>query len=121
MLAVSAGSFDLLRVQADVTGSINKKKNLYFWPAPAGRTAAALPGTSTAGASRAYGSLKWEIAPRTSWQVNVNYVNDDASNNYQPRVPIYNSRIRTAYSWCLSTSIPVTAAGTKATTINCSP
>lgn len=90
--SVSAGSFDLLRAQADVTGSINKKKNLYFLAGAGWQNGGSFTRHFGRRSIQAYGSLKWEMGPRTSWQVNGNYVNDDASNNYQPRVPIYNSR-----------------------------
>lgn len=36
-------------------------------------------------------SIKWEITSKTSWQLNTNLIRDDVSNNYQPRVPVYNT------------------------------
>lgn len=89
--AASAGSFDLYRLQADVTGSINKKKNLYFLAGAGWQDGGSFTKNFDRRSIQLYGSLKWEPDPRTSWQINGNYINDDASNNYQPRVPIYNN------------------------------
>jgi iron complex outermembrane receptor protein len=89
--AVSAGSFDLFRTQADVSGSMNKKKNLYFLAGAAYQNGGHFTRDFDRRTIQVYGSVKWEITPRTTWQLNGNYINDDASNNYQPRVPVYNS------------------------------
>lgn len=89
--SVSAGSFDLYRAQADVTGSLNKKKTLYFLAGAGWQDGGSFTQAFDRRSIQLYGSLKWEIGSRTTWQVNTNYINDDASNNYQPRVPIYNS------------------------------
>ncbi len=90
--SISAGSFDLYRAQADITGSLNKKKNLYFLAGAGYQNGGSFTQAFDRRSLQLYGALKWEIGTRTTWQVNANYVNDDASNNYQPRVPIYNSR-----------------------------
>lgn len=90
--SVSAGSFDLYRAQADITGSLNKKKNLYFLAGAGYQQGGSFTQAFDRRSLQLYGALKWEIGTRTTWLVNGNYVNDDASNNYQPRVPIYNSR-----------------------------
>lgn len=90
--SVSAGSFDLYRAQADITGSITKKKNLYFIAGAGFQDGGGFTQSFDKWSIQLYGSVKWDIAPRTSWQVNLNYVNDDASNNYQPRVPLYNNK-----------------------------
>lgn len=89
--SVSAGSFDLYRAQADITGSLNKKRNLYFLAGAGWQNGGSFTQAFDRRSIQLYGSVKWEIGPRTTWQVNTNYINDDASNNYQPRVPIYNS------------------------------
>lgn len=90
--SISGGNFDLIRAGADVSGSINKKKNLYFLAGAAVQNGGSFTRDFDRRNIQVYGAVKWEIAPRTSWQINGNYINDDASNNYQPRVPIYNSR-----------------------------
>lgn len=90
--SVTAGSFDLYRVQADVTGSINKKKTLYFLAGAGWQNGGSFTRDMERRSTQVYGAVKWELSDKTSWQVNANYVNDDAGNNYQPRVPIYNSR-----------------------------
>ncbi|MFX1704890.1 TonB-dependent receptor [Chitinophaga sp. CC14] len=89
---VAAGSFDLIRAQADITGSINKKKNLYFLAGAGWQNGGSFTRHFDRRSIQVYGSLKWEVNPKTSWQINGNYVNEDASNNYQPRVPIYKSK-----------------------------
>lgn len=92
--SLAAGTFDLFRVQADVTGSINKKKTLYFLAGAGWQNGGSFVRNFDRKSMQAYGSLKWEIAARTTWQINGNFVNDDASNNYQPRVPLFNSQNR---------------------------
>jgi iron complex outermembrane recepter protein len=90
--SVAGGSFDLYRAQADVTGSINRKKTLYFLAGAGWQNGGSFTNHFDRRSIQLYGSLKWEITPRTYWQVNTNYINDNASNNYQPRVPIFNTR-----------------------------
>lgn len=90
--SVAGGSFDLLRAQADATGSINKKKNLYFLAGAGWQDGGSFTADFDRRSIQLYGALKWEISARSSWQLNTNYINDDASNNYQPRVPIFNSQ-----------------------------
>jgi len=89
--SVAAGSFDLYRAQADVTGSINKKKNLYFLAGAGWQDGGSFTSRFDRRSIQLYGSLKWDIGARTSWQINTNYINDNAGNNYQPRVPVFNS------------------------------
>ena len=89
--SIAAGSFDLYRAQAELTGSINKKKNLYFLAGAGWQNGGSFTTQFDRRSIQLYGSLKWDISPRTSWQLNTNYINDNASNNYQPRVPIFNS------------------------------
>lgn len=89
--SIAAGSFDLYRAQADITGSINKKKNLYFLAGAGWQHGGSFTTHFDRRSIQLYGSLKWEIGTRTSWQLNTNYINDNASNNYQPRVPVFNS------------------------------
>jgi iron complex outermembrane recepter protein len=90
--SVTAGSFDLYRAQGDVTGTINKKKNLYFLAGMGWQKGGAFTRDFDKRNLQVYTSLKWELKPRTTWQINANYINDNTSNNYQPRVPIYNSQ-----------------------------
>ncbi|SJZ93521.1 TonB-dependent Receptor Plug Domain [Sediminibacterium ginsengisoli] len=90
--SVSGGSFNLFRVQADVTGSLTKNKKLYFLAGTGLQNGGKFTRDYNYRSFQLYGSVKWEIAKSASWQVNFNYINDDASNNYQPRVPIYNTR-----------------------------
>lgn len=90
--SVAAGSFDLYRVQGDVTGNLNKKKNIYFLAGMAWQKGGSFTRNFDRRNLQVYGSVKWEIGARTSWQINGNYINDNTSNNYQPRVPIYNTQ-----------------------------
>ncbi|WP_256006838.1 TonB-dependent receptor [Pedobacter deserti] len=89
--SAAGGSFDLYRMQADVTSSLTRSKNLYFLFGGGFQDGGSFTDGFDRRSIQAYGSLKWDIAPKTSWQINANYIHDDASNNYQPRVPIYNS------------------------------
>lgn len=90
--SVAAGSFDLYRAQADASGSFDKKKNLYFLAGAAWQKGGSFTKDFDRRNLQVYGSVKWEIDARTSWQINGNYINDNTSNNYQPRVPIYNTQ-----------------------------
>lgn len=90
--SMAGGSFDLYRLQADITGSINQKKTLYFLAGAGWQNGGSFTNRFDRRSIQLYGALKWEITPRTFWQLNTNYINDNASNNYQPRVPIYNTR-----------------------------
>ena len=90
--SLSYGSFDLYRAQADITGSMDKKKKLYFIAGAGFQDGGNFTHSFDRRSIQLFGSVKWEISARTSWQVNLNYVNDDASNNYQPRVPLYNNK-----------------------------
>lgn len=89
--AATYGTFDLVRLQADVSGSINKKKNIYFVTGAAFQNGGSFTDHFDRRNLQIYGSVKWEISSKTSWQLNGLYISDDASNNYQPRVPIYNT------------------------------
>ncbi len=83
------GSLNLFRAMADVTGSITKKKNLYYLLGAGWQNGGKYTDDFYSRNLQVYGAVKWEIAPQTSWLINANYIHDDASNNYQPRVPVY--------------------------------
>lgn len=86
---IGAGSFNLFRAMADITGSINKKKTLYFLAGVAGQTGGRFTKGYDNNNLQVYGSLRWDINARTYWQVNVNYVYDRATDNWQSRIPLY--------------------------------
>ncbi|MBX2921906.1 MAG: TonB-dependent receptor [Chitinophagaceae bacterium] len=85
--AVSAGSFGLFRMQADVTGSINKNKSLYY---------VAGFGTENGGKvtkdwknqnALIFTAVKWEANDKTSLQLNANYNYDNSTSNYEITLP----------------------------------
>lgn len=87
--SVGAGSFSLYRAQADVTGAINKKKNLYFLAGAdyqhGGRFTKGFDNEN----AQVFGSLKWDLSPRSFVQLHANYLRDRGTSNFQPEVPIY--------------------------------
>lgn len=88
--SVGAGNLNLYRVLADVTGSINKKKSLYFLAGAAYQHGGTFTKNWDNNNFQAYGSLQWDISLNTSWQFNVNYVRDRNTSNWQPTIPVFN-------------------------------
>lgn len=89
--SLTAGSFDLFRAQADVSGALNKSKSLYSLAGVAYQRGGSFTRDFDRENLQVYGSLKWEITSKTNWQVNANLIRDDVSDNYQPRVPMFNT------------------------------
>ena len=87
--SLSGGSFNLARAMADVTGSINKKESLYFLFGAAYQNGGKFTDDFDNENIQVYGSLKWEIGSKTTFQFNGNYTRDRASSNYAPSIPVY--------------------------------
>lgn len=85
--SITAGSFGLFRPQADVTGSLNKQKTLYgvagFGYESGGRFTKNFDNQNLL----LFGSLRWDITPRTSWQVNGTYNRDRATSGSAVDLP----------------------------------
>ncbi|WP_149243030.1 TonB-dependent receptor [Dyadobacter sp. 32] len=87
--SVSGGTFDLYRAKGDLTGSINKSKSLYFLAGAAYQNGGRFTKNFDNENLQLYGSLKWELGPKTSWQINGNYTRDRSTSNWQPTIPVY--------------------------------
>jgi len=74
---------------ADVTGSLNQSRSLYFLAGAAYQSGGRFTRNFDYRTLQLYGSLKWELAPKTTWQINLNYNHDDATSNFQPDIPVY--------------------------------
>ncbi|MDR7132570.1 iron complex outermembrane receptor protein [Algoriphagus sp. 4150] len=88
---LTGGSFGLFRPQMDVSGALNNAKSIYAVAGVAYQRGGSFTRDFDRENIQIYGSVKWELSPKTSWQINTNLIRDDVSNNYQPRVPIYNT------------------------------
>lgn len=86
--SVSGGSFDLVRGMADVTGSINKSRSLYFLAGVAYQNGGRFTDHFDNENLQLYGSLRWDISAKTNVQVNGNYVRDRSTSNWGPEVPV---------------------------------
>ncbi len=91
--SATTGSFDLYRVQADATGSLNKKKSVYYVAGFGFEDGGKFTNHFKNNNLLLYGSLKWEIQHRTTWQFNATYNRDRASGHYQPDVPFYEGQL----------------------------
>ncbi|MBX3239260.1 MAG: TonB-dependent receptor [Chitinophagaceae bacterium] len=90
---VSAGSFSLYRAQADLTGSLNKKKSLYYVAGLGFEDGGRFTKHFDNNNLLLFGSLKWEAGQRTAWQLNATYNRDRSSGNYTPDLPFYEGRL----------------------------
>ncbi|MCR9228273.1 MAG: TonB-dependent receptor [Flavobacteriaceae bacterium] len=88
--SLSGGSFDLVRAMADITGSIDNKKSLYYLFGAAYQNGGRFTNDFDNENLQIYGSLKWEISAKTTFQFNGNFTRDRASSNYAPSIPVYN-------------------------------
>lgn len=86
---VSGGSFDLLRTQADVTGSLTKDKTLYALAGVGYESGGRLTSGFNNRSLQLFSSLRWEPGVNTSWQINATYNRDRATQRLVPDVPIY--------------------------------
>ncbi|MFC4213399.1 TonB-dependent siderophore receptor [Pedobacter lithocola] len=90
---LSTGSFDLFRAQADLTGSLNKKQTVYgvfsFGMEDGGRFIERFKNEN----QLLYGSLKWEIDPKTNIQFYGTYNRDRAGNVIPMDVPFYRDNL----------------------------
>lgn len=87
--SLSGGSFDLARVMADVTGSIDDQKSLYYLFGVAYQSGGRFTNDFDNENLQVYGSLKWEIGSKTNFQFNGNYTRDRTDSNYVPSIPVY--------------------------------
>lgn len=92
--SIGAGNLNLFRALGDVTGSINKKKSLYFLAGAAYQRGGTFTKNWDNENFQAYGSLQWDINEHTSWQLNANYVRDRSTSNWQPDIPVYSDEPR---------------------------
>lgn len=91
--SIGGGSFDLFRAMADVTGSINKSKSIYFLAGVGYQNGGSQIYDYKNQNLQLYGSVKWEINPKTSWLVNLNYINDHNTSNALAEVPIFQGQL----------------------------
>jgi len=86
--SVGRGGFDMTRIMTDVTGSINKKKSVYFLAGGAFQNGGRFTKNFKNRNVQLYGSLKWDAGARTSVQLNTNFLSDNSTSNWQPDVPV---------------------------------
>lgn len=91
--SLGAGSFNLVRAQADITGSLNKKKSLYYIAGLAAENGGSFTKHWKNRSLLLFSSLKWEINPKTSWQLNANYNHDNSTSNYSPDLPFIQGNV----------------------------
>ncbi len=89
----STGSFNLYRAQADLTGSLNKKKSLYYVAGLGFEDGGRFTKHFKNNNLLLFGSFKWEAGPRTSWQLNALYNRDRSSGNFAPDLPFYEGQL----------------------------
>jgi iron complex outermembrane receptor protein len=90
---LSAGSFDLLRGQGDITGSLNKQKTLYYVASAGYERGGKFTRNFDNQNLLLYSSIKWEISSKTHWQVFGTYNRDRMTSNFTPDVPFYPNRL----------------------------
>lgn len=91
--AVTAGSFGLIRTQADVTGSLNKRKSLYYVAGFGAENGGRFTNDWKNRNLLLFASLKWELNAKTSWQLNANYNHDNSTSNYSPDLPFIQGNV----------------------------
>ncbi len=89
----TGGSFSLLRGQGDVTGSLNKRKTLYYVVSAGYENGGKFTRNFDNRNLLLYSSVKWEISPNTHWQVYGTYNRDRMTSNFSPDVPFYRDRL----------------------------
>jgi iron complex outermembrane receptor protein len=92
--SLGAGTFNLYRALADVTGSFNKSKSLYFLAGAAYQNGGRFTRNFDNENLQIYGSLKWELGSKTTWQINGNYTRDRSTSNWEPAIPVFNGNPR---------------------------
>jgi len=92
--SLGAGSFDLYRAKADITGSLNKSKSLYFLAGAAYQSGGKFTRNFDNQNLQLFGSLKWEAGAKTTWQLNGNFISDRTTLNWQPFIPVYDDTPR---------------------------
>lgn len=88
-VSIGAGNLNVFRAMVDVTGSINKSKSIYFIAGAAFQNGGRFTRNFDNKNTQVYGSLKWDIGAKTSWQLNATYNGDRSTSNWQPDIPVY--------------------------------
>jgi iron complex outermembrane recepter protein len=91
--SVSTGSFDLLRAQADITGSLNKTKSLYYVAGFGAENGGKITRDWKNQNLLLFAAVKWEAAEKTSVQFNANYNYDNSTSNYAIDLPFIRSDV----------------------------
>lgn len=91
--SISAGSFNLIRAQADITGSLNKRKSLYYIAGFGAENGGRFTQGWKNQNALLFSSLKWEISPKTSWQLNANYNYDNSTSNFSATLPFIKGNV----------------------------
>ncbi|KQC01737.1 hypothetical protein AQF98_05030 [Pedobacter sp. Hv1] len=87
-VSAAVGNLNLYRTMADVSGSLNKAKSLYFVSSVGYQDGGVYLDNYKKRNLQLYGALRWDISPKTFVQVNGTYLNDKQTRNYQPTLPI---------------------------------
>ena len=87
-VSAGIGNLNLYRVMADVSGSLNKAKSLYFVTSVGYQDGGVYLDNYKKRNLQLYSALRWDISPKTFVQVNGTYLNDEQTRNYQPTLPL---------------------------------
>ncbi len=87
-ISASLGNLNLYRAIGDVSGSLNKRKSLYFVSSVGYQDGGVYLDHYQKKNLQLYSALRWDINPKTFIQVNGTYLNDRQTRNYSPTLPI---------------------------------
>lgn len=84
---VGLGSFQLVRAQADVAGSLTADKRLYAIAGVGFENGGTFVQGNRHRTTQYFGSLRWEPGLHTSWQVNATYNRDRSTRSFAQELP----------------------------------
>lgn len=92
-VSAAMGNLNLYRAMADVSGSLNKTKSLYFVSSVGYQDGGVYLDHYKKRNLQLYSALRWDISPKTFVQVNGTYLNDEQTRNYQPTLPLVKNNL----------------------------
>ncbi len=90
---VGLGSFNLVRAQADVAGSLTADKRLYGIAGVGFENGGTFVNDNRHRTTQYFGSLRWEPGVNTSWQLNATYNRDRSTRSLTQELPQYADRL----------------------------
>ncbi|MEJ7587150.1 MAG: TonB-dependent receptor [Ferruginibacter sp.] len=85
--SISGGSFNLLRTQFDITGSLSKNKSLYYVAGYGYESGGRFTNNFDHKSLSVFANLRWDINANTFWQFNSVYNRDRTTSNYSADLP----------------------------------